>query len=434
MIWELLLIFLLILLNSFFVMAELAVVSSRRARVQTLVDEGYSGAVATLELMDKPSRFLSTVQIGITLTTILTGAFGSATLVEDCAAWLSAQPHLPQLAAYAQEIAFALVVGGISFLSLVLGELVPKRVALNYPERIAAALARPMQILSTATAPLGVLLGASTEGLMRLLRLPLTTEHSVTEEEVKNLLAEGTETGVFEVAEQQMIEGVLRLSDRTVRSIMTPRPDVMWLDLDDPEEKIRQDLHECSHTRFPVCRGDLDGVVGVVQAKHLLDRALKNLPLDLETGLSKPLVVHDGTPVLRLLELFKQESQHMAVVVDEYGTVEGIVSVTDILESIAGELPEVGDASEPGIEVREDGSWLVDGMMDIGDIERRLGLRGLQGEGDFHTIAGFVLSRFGHVPKASEYVEWQNIRFEVMDMDGRRIDKLLIQKLGERGE
>ncbi|HYD32159.1 MAG TPA: hemolysin family protein [Azospirillaceae bacterium] len=424
MMWELLVILALILLNAFFAMSEMAVVSSRRARLQQMAEDGRRGARAALALTDDPSRFLSTVQVGITLVGVVAGAYGGATLSEPLAAWLAAFPSLEPLA---PELAFASVVVAITYLSLIVGELVPKRVALNNAERIAVAVAGPMGILSRSAAPLVWLLGASTEAVLKLLRLPTTTDNMVTEEEVKTLIAEGTQTGVFEPVERQMIEGVLRLSDRTVRSIMTPRPDVQWLDPTDAPDQTRREIAESAYSRYPVCRGDLDNFLGVVKAKDLLDQVLEGEALDLMASLTKPLVVHDGTPVLRLLDLLKQHSQHLAIVVDEYGTVEGIVTLTDILESIAGEMPEPGDGEAAAVR-REDGSWLVDGMTPIDEVEGLIGLKGLKGDRDFHTLAGFVLANIGHVPLASENFIWQGTRFEVVDMDGRRIDKVLIQK------
>lgn len=425
MIWEILIIVLLIVLNGFFAMSEMAVVSSRRARLQQMVAEkGTRGAKAALALSDDPSRFLSTVQIGITLIGIVAGAYGGATLADRLGRFLDT---IPWIAPYGSQVGFAVVVAIITYLSLIVGELAPKRMALVHPERIASTVARPMRVLSTATSPFVWLLGASTEGLLKLLGLRTTREQTVTEEEVKTLIKEGTQTGVFDPAEQAMIEGVLRLSDRTVRSIMTPRPDVMWLDMNDPPDAVAREITTSTYSRFLVCRGDVDEVQGIVSTKALLEQTLRGKPIDLRGAMGEPLIVHDGTPVMRMLELFKQATVHMAVVVDEYGSVEGIVTVTDILVSIAGDLPEPGHDSDAAVQ-REDGSWLVDGMSPVEEIEDLVAVRDLRGEGDYHTIAGFMLDRFGHIPKAGEYFTWQDIRFEVVDMDGRRIDKILIQK------
>lgn len=433
MIWEVLVIILLILINGYFAMSEMAVVSSRRARLQQLAEEKRSkGARAALELADDPGNFLSTVQVGITLVGIIAGAYGGSTLAERLGRVLDAE--VAWIAPYGQQVAFALVVAAITYLSLIVGELVPKRMALVNAERIAANVAGPMRTLSRIAAPLVWLLGVSTEGLMKLLRLPTAREQTVTEEEVKSLIKEGTQSGVFEPAERLMIEGVFRLSDRTARSIMTPRPDLIWLDPEDPPESIAREIQESGYSRFLVCRGDVDEVQGIVSTKALLDQALQGKPFNLRAVMVEPLIVHDGTPVLRLLELFKQATVHMAVVVDEYGSVEGIATVTDILEAIAGEMPEQGQEQDGGAIQREDGSWLVDGMTPIEEVEALVGVRGLKGEGDFHTIAGFMLDQLGHVPTAAEHFHWGGMRFEVVDMDGRRIDKVLIQMNEEVSE
>ena len=432
MIWEVLVIILLILLNAFFAMSEMALVSSRRARLQQMAEEKRSkGARAALELSENPGNFLSTVQVGITLIGIIAGAYGGATLAERLGVILDAE--VSWIAPYGQQVAFAIVVALITYFSLIVGELVPKRMALVNAERIAATVAGPMGVLSRVALPLVWLLGVSTEGVMKILRLPTAREQTVTEEEVKSLIKEGTQTGVFEPAERKMIEGVFRLSDRTTRSIMTPRPDLVWLDLDDPSDAIAREIQASGYSRFLVCRGEVDEVQGIVSSKALLDQALQGQPFNLRAAMVKPLVVHDGTPVLRLLELFKQATVHMAVVVDEYGSVEGIATFTDIMEAIAGEMPEAGQDSDTAVQ-REDGSWLVDGMTPIEEVEVLVGVKGLKGEGDFHTIAGFMLDHLGHVPTAAEHFHWGGMRFEVVDMDGRRIDKVLIQQNSEVSE
>ncbi len=426
MIWELLVILLLILLNAFFAMSEMALVSARRARLQQMAEgKGGKGARAALTLSEDPSRFLSTVQVGISVTGIVAGAYGGATLADRLGLVLN---EVSWIAPYGQPVAFTLVVAAITYFSLIIGELVPKRMALVDAERIACLVAGPMSTVSRVSAPVVWLLGLSSDAVLKLLRLPTVREQTVTEEEVKTLIKEGTQTGVFDPAERQMIEGVLHLADRSVRSIMTPRPDVIWLDVNDPIDMVSREIRDSGYSRFPVCSGDVDEVQGIVSTKALLDQSLNGKPFDLRAALAKPLVVHDGTPVLRLLELFKQASVHMAVVVDEYGSVEGIVTMTDILEAIAGELPELGQDSEAAAVQREDGSWLVDGMSPIEEVEALVGVKNMKGDGDFHTLAGFLLNHFGHVPTAAEHFHWRGIRFEVVDMDGRRIDKVLIQR------
>lgn len=421
-VWDLLVIAFLIVLNGFFAMSELAVMSSRRARLEHMAGEKVRGARAALRLLDEPTRFLSTVQVGITVVGVFAGAYSGATLAGPLSAILPAA-----FGEYSYPVALAVVVVGISYLSLVVGELVPKRIAFNDPERLAAAVAPFMARLASAGAPVVWLLRLSTDGLLKLLRVPEKPETSVTEEEVKLLIAEGARTGVFHAAERDMIDGVLRLADRSVRSVMTPRTDIMWIDLDDPPETIRREIADSGHSRYPAGRKGLDELEGIVHTKHLLDQVARTGRFDLAASLRPPLIVHEATPVLRLLEMFRENPVHMAVVVDEYGVLEGIVTPTDILTAIAGELPEEVTAvgEEPAIR-RDDGSWLMDGMIGIHEAERLLGRRDMRGEDDFETLAGFVLSKLGRIPQTGDHLEWDGLRFEIVDMDGRRIDRVLV--------
>ncbi|MBP7338722.1 hemolysin family protein [Niveispirillum sp.] len=418
----------LILLNGFFAMSEMAVVSARKIRLQQMAEEGSRGARTALALQEDPSRFLSTVQIGITLIGVINGAVGGATLAERLAPFLDA---IPMLTGYGQTLSIVIVVMTITYLSLIAGELVPKRIALNNAEAIASFAAPIMRYLSRVTAPFVWLLGASTEAMLKLLRVPEKAEQLVTEEEVKSLIAEGTASGVFDPGEKRMIEGVMRLADRTVRSLMTPRPEVMWLDIDDEPDNIKREIREARHSRFPVCRGDFDDVIGVIHTKDLLHRLLQGGSFDLRADVRDALVVHDGTEVMRLLDLFKQSGEQMAIVVDEYGTVEGIATLTDVLEGIAGELPDDG-GEDSDIVRREDGSLLIDGMMAVEEVEAHLGLKSLRDEDSgYHTLAGFLLFKLGRIPTAGEYADHDGYRFEVVDMDGRRIDKVLVMPTPE---
>ena len=420
-VWQFLVVAFLILLNGFFAMSELAMMSSRRARLEQMAEDGVRGARAALRLIDDPTRFLSTVQVGITLVGVLAGAYSGATFAEPLGDALT-----PAFGRFADPASVAIVVIGITYLSLVVGELVPKRVALNDPERIAAKVARFMSGLSRAGAPVVWLLRVSTEAVIRALRVPERPQSTVTEEEVKSLIAEGTRTGVFHAAERDMIDGVLRLADRSVRSVMTPRVEIVWVDLDDPIEVIQREIAESGHSRFPAGRRGLEEFEGVVHTKDLLDQLARSGSFDLKSSIRQPLVVHEGTPVLRLLEMFRENPIHMAVVVDEYGVVEGIVTPTDILTAIAGDLPEdVTDMQDAAIQ-REDGSWLVDGMIGIDDAERLLGRKGMRGDEDFETLAGFVLARLGQIPQIGDAFLWDGLRFEIVDMDGRRIDRVLV--------
>ncbi|MBP2229523.1 putative hemolysin [Azospirillum agricola] len=427
--FEIAIIVALTLLNGVFAMSELAVVSSRKARLQHLAERGDRGARAALRLIEDPSRFLSTVQIGITMVGVIAGAYGGATLGDRLGQWLDT---IPVFAGKGEVVGVGGVLVAITYLSIVLGELIPKRIALKSPERIASLIAQPMRLLSRVAAPFVWLLGASTDLLLRLLGLQGEREETVTEEEIRSMISEGTQAGVFAPAEKEMIDGVLRLADRTVRSIMVPRPDVVWLDLGKPQADLLAAIRAGAHSRYPVCRGALDELVGVVHTRDLLDDAVQGRPFDLATSAAKPMIVHDGTPILKLLDLMKSTGHHLAMVVDEYGSLEGLVTLTDILEIIAGDLPEVGEAPETAAIRREDGSWLVEGWMPVDEFEDTVGLRGLRGQGDYHTVAGLVLHRLGHVPQAGEAFVQDGVRVEVVDMDGRRIDKVLVVPAVER--
>ena len=423
-VWQLLIVFFLFLLNGFFAMSELAMVSARRARLEQMGEEGVRGARAALRMIDDPSRFFSTVQVGITMVGVLAGAYSGATFAEPLGRFLA-----PTLGRFADSAAVAIVVVGITYFSLVIGELVPKRLALNNPERIAAGVAPVMNALSLVGAPVVWLLRVSTDTVIKMLRLPDKPQSTVTEEEVKSLIAEGTRTGIFHAAERDMIDGVLRLADRSVRSVMTPRVEITWVDLDDPADTIQREIAASGHSRYPAGRRGLDELEGVVHTKDLLDQLTRADSFDIAASIRQPLVVHEGTPVLRLLEMFRENPVHMAVVVDEYGVVEGIVTPTDILVAIAGDLPEdVGDMQDSAIQ-REDGSWLVDGMIGIDEAERLLDRKGMRGDEDFETLAGFVLSRLGQIPQIGDHFHWNGLLFEIVDMDGRRIDRVMISAI-----
>ncbi len=423
MVWqEILIVFLLILLNGFFALSELAVVSSRRARLQQFANEGRRGATIALRLADDPSTFLSTVQIGITVIAILSGAYGEAALADPLA---TALRDVPYIGPHASGVSTTVVISCIAFVSLVIGELVPKRLALRNPERLACVVAGPMQLLSRVAAPIVWFLRWMMELILRLFSPPTKDDPRITEEEVKSLIAEGTEAGVFEPAEKEMLEGVLRVADRSVRSIMTARPDVVWLDLEDTENEIFETIADSGHSRFPVAAGDVDNIIGIVHTKDLLERSRKGEPLDLKATCRDPVYIHEGTPILKLLESFRASTVHMAAVLDEHGAVQGIVTPTDILVAIAGDLPERAD-DQPYAVQREDGSWLLDGQMPVHEVERTLAVRGLSAyEHEYTTLAGFVLFQLGHIPVAGETFDWRNWRFEVVDLDGRRIDKVI---------
>lgn len=425
MLIEIAIILLLILANGVLALAELAIVSSRRTRLETLARSGTRGARTALDLIDDPSRLLSTVQIGITLVGILAGAFGGATIAGPLGA---AFDRVPWIAPNGGPLAIGIVVILITYLSLIVGELVPKRIALANPERAATIVARPMNALSRIAAPAVWLLKRSSDPLLSLLGISSARETTVTEDEVRSLIAVGTRAGVFAPQEREMIDGVLRLADRSVRFIMTPRSDVVWLDRTAGREAIVRSVEESRHTRLLVCDGGVDHPVGFIDARDILGRALRNESIDLGALARSPLVISDRTSVLRLIDLFRREREHIALIVDEYGSSEGIVTSTDILESIAGDLPERGEEAEPMVVRRADGTWLVDGMLPIDEFEDLVGIGGLASEGDFETVAGFVVTALGRLPEIGDRIERTNMTIEVVDMDGRRIDRLAVSR------
>ena len=422
---EIILILVLILANGLLAMAEIAIVSARKARLQQRANEGDEKAQAALNLAEDPADFLSTVQVGITLVGILAGAFGGATIASRIAEQLS---KVDVLAPYSGAIGLGLVVFMITYLSLIFGELAPKRLALNNPEKTASAVAGPMGVLSRLVSPVVRLLSFSTTLVLRIIGVRPSMEPSVTEEEIRVLIEQGTEAGIFEEAEQDMVEGVFRLSDRRVGTLMTPRHEFIWLDLEDPPEETRRRIVESVHSRFPVASGDLDHIEGIVQAKRLLASSLDNGNLDLEGCLETPFFVPESMQALRVMELFRETGQQLILVIDEFGGVQGMVTPTDILEAIVGELPIIGRSSEPEVIQREDGSWLLDGMLPIDEFEEIFRISSLPNEerGYFQTLGGFIMAYLGRIPTSGDHFEWNALRFEVIDMDGFRVDKILV--------
>jgi Hemolysins and related proteins containing CBS domains len=420
---DILIIFLLLLLNGFFAMSELAVVSSRKPRLKNLADQGHRGAQVALELAENPGRFLSTVQVGITLIGIFAGVFGGEELAPPLQSYFAG---FSLLAPFSEALGIITVVIGVTYASLIVGELVPKQLALKNPERVASVVAPSMAVLAIFASPVVYLLETSARFFLVLVGAGTARQPTVTEEEVKAIITEGVEEGVLLPAEKDMIKGVMRLADWRVRAIMTPRPDIVWIDLEDGEQEIRHKLKETSYSRLPVARGDLDKLLGIIQAKDLLNRAIDGQSLDIKSVLCQPLFVHANMLALQVLEMLKKSPIHMTVVVDEYGSVEGIVTPTDILKAIVGGLTEPGMSYEPEVVQREDGSWLIDGNLHIDVMKDLLSLREIPEEGDFHTVAGFMLSQFEKVPTAGDHFKWEGLRFEVVDMDGQRIDKILV--------
>lgn len=429
--FEILIILVLIIANGVFSMSEMAIVSARKVRLQQLANQGDPKAKAALKLAESPNHFLSTVQVGISLIGILTGAFGGATIANRVAVNVK---HVPLLAPYSDPLSFGIVVLIITYFSLIVGELVPKRLALNNPERIASIVAIPMQALAAIASPVVYLLSASTDLILRVLGITASTEPQVTEEEIKILIEQGTEAGTFEEAEQDMVERVFRLGDRPVSYLMTPRPDIVWLDLEDTAEENRQKMVDSAYSRYPVCQGGLDNVLGVIPVTDLLARSFRGEPLDLTVGLRQPVFVPESTRGLKVLELFKQTITHMALVVDEYGVIQGLVTLNDIMSEIVGDVPSTDGQDQPQAVQREDGSWLLDGMLPVEDFLELFGMEEWQSEerGSYQTLGGFVITNLGRIPAAADYFEWQSMRIEVMDMDGNRVDKVLVVPKGNK--
>ncbi|MCF2147185.1 hemolysin family protein [Desmonostoc muscorum LEGE 12446] len=429
--FEILIILVLIIANGVFSMSEMAIVSARKVRLQQLANQGDAKARVALKLAESPNHFLSTIQVGISLIGILTGAFGGATLANRLAVYVRL---VPLLAPYSEPISFGIVVLIITYLSLIVGELVPKRLALNNPEKIASTVAIPMRALSAIASPMVYLLSASTDLILRVLGVTQSTEPQVTEEEIKILIEQGTEAGTFEEAEQDMVERVFRLGDRPVSYLMTPRPDIVWLDLDDTAEENRQKMVDSAYSRYPVCQAGLDNVLGVIPVTDLLARSFRGEPLDLTVGLRQPVFVPESTRGLKVLELFKQTITHMALVVDEYGVIQGLVTLNDIMSEIVGDVPSMDGQDEPQAVQREDGSWLLDGMLPVEEFLELFEMEEWESEerGSYQTLGGFVITHLGRIPAAADHFEWEGMRIEVMDMDGNRVDKVLVVPRGNK--
>ncbi len=421
------LIFGLVLLNGFLALSELAVVSARRSRLQLLASRGHRGAEAALRLAENPGRFLSTVQIGITLVGVAAGAFSGATLADRFGDYL--QILFPLLSErWADGVAFALVVTAVTYLSLIVGELVPKQIALRNAERMAMMVAGPMMVMARVAAPAVSLLDFSARLCLKLFGSQQQSAERVTEEEIKTLVAEAESAGVVEPAERAMIAAVMRLGDRTVRSVMTPRADLDWVDLDAPAAKQLDRLRASPYASLPAGHGNIDHAEGVVVAKDVLDAMLDGRqPESLIGFLRVAPVIPDSADVLDALEHLRHAPMGVVLVVDEFGVLQGMISSSDVLQSIVGELASPGGAPQPYFTQREDGSWLVDGVMPRDLLGEAFGLEPPDDE-DYDTVAGFALARFGRLPVAGDHVHWRGWRIEVLDMDGRRIDKLLFQR------
>ncbi len=414
----------LILLNALFAMSEMALTASRKARLQVMVETGDAGAQAAMILHDNPTKWLSTVQIGITSISVLNGIVGDAAFSAPFAKWLHETFAIHDRAA--EVTATAMVVVTITFLTIIFGELVPKRIGQMYPESVARLVAQPMEWISLIARPFVKLLSWCTEATLKLIGIRGGPDRSVTEEEIKASLEEGLDAGVIEAQEHQMVRNVFRLDDRQVGSMMIPRAEIVWLDVASTPEDVLRLIGDDEHSRYPVCRGGLDDVIGVISAQSLLQQTMRGLPLSLTDKLQAPVFVPETLSGMELLDHFRASSAQMVFVVDEYGEVQGVITVRDVLEAITGEFTTPTDGDSWAVQ-RADGSWLFDGLIPVPELKDRLVLKDLPEEdrGRYNTLAGMIMLLLGRLPNTADAVEWEGWRFEVVDLDGKRVDKVL---------
>jgi len=414
----------LLLLNGFLAMAETALLSVRKARLQNQSNKGDARATTVLKLTENPNQFLSVIQIGITSIDLMIGALSGATL----GLWIDGQLNrLPALAPYSELIGLVVGILPVTYVSLVLGELVPKRLAMRDPERISSMVSGPMMFFSRIFSPFVRLLSFSTESVLRLMGVKPSEEPPVTEEEIQLLIDQGTQAGVFEEAEQDMVEGVFSLGDQRVYSLMTPRTDIVWLDIDDTPNELLQKIADSPYSRFPVCQDSLDMVLGIVKARDLLVPSLAGEPINLKDKLRPALYIPETSFASRALEIFKEQNRELMLVIDEFGSLQGLLTLNDIIEEIVGDFEP-----EPQATQRQDGSWLLDGMLPIDDFKEIFNVRTMPHESEYETLSGFVMMSLSRVPHAADRFDWNSISFEVMDMDGHRVDKVLVTTLPGR--
>ena len=422
----------LILVNGIFAMSEIAIVTSKRIRLLKLAENGSRGAQAALDLSENPSRFFSTIQVGITLIGIFNGAYGEASLVERLTPEVALLPFIGE---FAREIALGVVVVGITFGSLILGELVPKRIAMQYPETVASMIAAPMLWLSRLMGPFVKILTGTTEFILRLLGMHHKKDDAVTEEEIAGMFREGTDAGLFEKTEHDIVSRALRLDDQRVASLMTPRLDVHFIDLEDTIEVNLAKIADSSYNRFPVCKGDISHVIGIVHAGSLFEQAIRGKSMDavdIAAATRPPLFVPETISAMQLLETLKENRAELALVIDEYGEIEGIVTLSDVLGALVGDVSVIDEHHEVDGVRREDGSWLIDGGVSFDRFRELLETEVRfpeESAGTYHTLAGFVMTFLGHIPQMTDNFEWEGYRIEVIDMDRNRIDRLLITQL-----
>ncbi|GAB7540812.1 hemolysin family protein [Cupriavidus sp. 8B] len=417
----------LILINGLFAMSEIALMTARKARLQRRIEEGDRGAIEAIKLGEDPTRFLSTVQIGITSIGVLNGVVGESTLAQPLGVWLQGFGMQDSTAGW---VATTIVVAGLTYFSIVLGELVPKRLGQMAPETIARLVSRPISFLALASTPFVKLLSSSTRLVLRMLGVKSGRGPAVTEEEIHALLVEGSEAGVIEQHEHTMVRNVFRLDDRQLTSLMVPRGDVVCLDVEVPLEENLRRIEESDHSRFPVVRGGMHDMLGVVSARQLLARRLRGEPTDLATVAQPPVFVPESVTGMELLENFRVSGGQIAFVIDEYGEVLGLVTLQDLIEAITGEFKQDGVGEEWAVQ-REDGSWLLDGLIPIPELKDRIGLRQVPEEDKerYHTLSGMLLLLLGRLPQTGDTVRWGDWKFEIVDMDGKRIDKVLASRV-----
>jgi putative hemolysin len=416
---EIVVILILILINGVLAMSEAALVASRKARLQQKESEGNKFASVAIKLLEDPNIFLSAVQIGITLIGVLAGAVGGATISEKLALALM---NVPYIGEYSESISLGIVVLTITILSLWLGELVPKRLGINSPERIAIIMAGPVLFISKVFSPFIKLMSNATNFVLRLIGVNPSNEPPITEEELQMLIMQGTQAGVFEEAEQDMVEGIFSLGDQRVYSLMTPRTEIVWLDVNDTTEEILEKIANSPYSRFPVRQDSLETILGIVKSRDLLVASLSGQKINLKELAKPAYFIPETTLASRALEVLKKTNTEILLVVDEFGGVQGLLTINDILEEIVGQMEE----EEPQATQRQDGSWLLDGMLEVDEFKEIFHLTKLPHEGEYETLSGFVMASLGRIPQTTDHFEWNNLRFEVIDMDGRRVDKVLV--------
>ncbi len=422
---SIIIIFLLIVINGIFAMSEISLISARKIRLQQMAKDGTSSAQTALDISENPNNFLSTIQIGITLIGILSGALGGAALSSQLGAQIQ---KITWLAPYSEEISFVIIVLLTTYFSLVVGELIPKRLGMNSPEKIASKVALPMKFLSRATSPIVKLLSNSTDLGLKILGIEASEDPIITEEEIKVLMKQGAQSGIFESAEEDMVTGIFRLGGRFIDSIMTPRTEIEWIDLEEPFEMVLQQVIDSNHSLFPVASGELDNVLGILQTKDLLSNSLNGAKPKILDLLQPPLFVPDSTSALKALDLIKEAGTHTALVIDEFSGILGMVTLYDVLKSIVGAIPTAGEEEENQIIERDDGSWLLDGLLPIDEVKELLGIEMLPEEDriGYQTLGGFLMTILGSIPQVGQHVDVFQFHFEVVDMDGKRVDKVLV--------